>query len=285
MSTKPIPSIFVRFPNGRAKALTFSYDDGMLNDVRLVELFNKYNLKGTFNISTSKYLSEEAAYKENSIWNYMKKSDVTKLFADSAHEVAIHGYSHPFLATLPPAAIAHEILNDRETLEEQFGKVVRGMAYPKGSYDDKVVDVLKACGILYARTINDTEDFDIPTDWLRLPATCHHNNKNLMSLANKFVNMKIREHSQLFYLWGHTYEFYENNNWNVIEEFCEFMSCREDEIWYATNIEIFEYLEAFNRLIFSADLSIVKNPTARKLWFSLGTTPFSIDAGETIRLN
>lgn len=277
-------SVFVRFPEGKSKALTFSYDDGMLNDVRLIDILDRYKLKCTFNISTGKYSSEDYVYRENWIWNYMKKSHVTELFGNSVHEVAVHGYSHVALATLTEDEIKREVLLDRETLEEQFGRVIRGMAYPKGSYDDKVVEVLKECGIAYSRTINDTESFDLPADWLRLPATCHHNNKRLMELAQKFVDMKVDKDAQLFYLWGHTYEFYENDNWNVIEEFCEFMSGRENDMWYATNIEIFEYLDDFNRLIFSFDNSIIKNPTSRKLWFSFEEKLMSIEAGETIKI-
>ena len=278
-------SVFVRFPEGRAKALTFSYDDGMLNDVRLIEIFNKYKFKATFNISTGKYSSEDTVYRENWIWNYMKKSDVTRLFTESEHEIAVHGYSHTALATLTPEEIEREELLDREILEDQFGKIIRVMAYPKGSYDDTVVEVLKTCRIAYSRTINDTLGFDLPTDWLRLPATCHHNNKRLMELAEDFVDMTVCGDAKLFYLWGHTYEFYENDNWNVIEEFCEFMSDRESDIWYATNREIFEYLEDFNSLVFSADRSIIKNPTSRKLWFSVGEKLFSIEAGETIKIS
>ena len=281
---KTIPSIFVRFPEGRAKVLTFSYDDGFLNDIPLVDMLNKHKMKGTFNVSAGKCTAEDRDYKEDSIWNYMKKSDLLKIFANTEHEIALHGFSHPFLATLPPASITHEVLHDREELEELFGRIIRGMAYPKGSYDDQVVEILKNCGVAYARTVKSTEKFDLPSDWLRLPATCHHNNPRLMELAKKFVEMPIRFHSQMFYIWGHTYEFIQNDNWNVIEEFIEYMSGREDEIWYATNIEIFEYIEDFNHLIYSQDLSIIKNPTARKLWFSLDNKLFSIDPGETKKI-
>jgi len=281
---KTIPSIFVRYPEGRSKALTFSYDDGFISDDRLVKLFDEHNLKATFNLSTGKYLSEDKEYREDWIWNYHKKSDATAIYGNTVHEIAVHGYSHPFLATLPPASVAHEVLTDRRSLEEQFGRIIRGMAYPKGSYDDKVVDVLKACGIVYSRVVRSSHKFDLPSDWLRLEPTCHHDDPKLMELAKNFVDKKIRFHSQMFYLWGHTYEFMQNDNWNVIEEFVEFMSGREDEIWYATNIEIYEYLEDFNHLIFSADLTIAKNPTSRKLWFSLDNDLVSIEPGETKKI-
>ena len=277
--------LFMRFPEGRAKALTFSYDDGVEQDIRFIELLNKYGMKGTFNLNSGLYAAEDKIYPAGQVHRRMTEKAITELYADGRHEVAVHSYTHPFLETLTPAVMAHEIIKDREKLETQFGKIVRGMAYPMGTFSDEVVDVLKNCGILYARTTKTTENFDIPTDWLRLPATCHHKNPRLMELAEQFVTQKVNHHPKMFYLWGHTYEFEGLNNWNVIEEFTEYMSGKEDTIWYATNIEIFEYIEDYKRLIYSADGTIVKNPTARKLWFSLNGHIVSLDAGETKRLD
>ena len=277
--------LFMRFPEGRAKALTFSYDDGVEQDIRFVELLNKYNMKGTFNLNGGLYAAEDKVYPEGQVHRRMTERAITELYADGRHEVAVHSYTHPFLETLTPAVMAYEIVKDREKLEEQFGKIIRGMAYPQGTFSDEVVDVLKSCGILYARTTKSTEKFDIPTDWLRLPATCHHNNPRLMELAEKFVTMDAKHHPRLFYLWGHTYEFEGNDNWNVIEEFTEYMSGKEDSIWYATNVEIFEYIEDYKRLIYSVDGTMVKNPTARTLWFALNGKTVSVEAGETKRLD
>ncbi|MBO5938357.1 MAG: polysaccharide deacetylase family protein [Clostridia bacterium] len=271
---------FMRFPEGRKKALTFSYDDGVREDRRLVELLDKYGMKGTFNLNSGIYPTEGGHTR-------MMKDELTELLKDRPHEVATHAFSHPFLGTLPSAMIAYEIIKDREALEEQFGTIVRGHAYPMGSFNDKVIEVLRSCGVAYARTVASTEKFDLPSDWLRLNPTCHHKNPRLMELAQKFAEMQVSYHSKLFYLWGHSYEFNEkhDNNWHVIEEFCEYMGGRGDEIWYATNIEIFEYMEDFDRLIFSADGDIVKNPTARTLWFDFEGQSFSIAAGESFRIS
>ena len=84
---------------------------------------------------------------------------------------------------------------------------------------------------------------------------------------------------------SYTYEFEGNDNWNVIEEFTEYMSGKEDSIWYATNVEIFEYIEDYKRLIYSVDGTMVKNPTARTLWFALNGKTVSVEAGETKRLD
>ena len=40
------------FPGGKFKALTMSYDDGYMEDIRLIEIFNQYGIKGTFNLNS-----------------------------------------------------------------------------------------------------------------------------------------------------------------------------------------------------------------------------------------
>ena len=70
------------------------------------------------------------------------------------------------------------------------------------------------------------------------------------------------------YVWGHSYEFDNNNNWEVIEEFCKFMGGRSD-IWYATNIEIIDYMDAAKRLQFTADNTKVYNPSVQSVWLEV----------------
>ena len=127
---------------------------------------------------------------------------------------------------------------------------------------------------------------DIPTDWLRLPATCHHNDSELMALANTFVETKVSDEKwiqppMLFYLWGHSYEFERNNNWEIIEEFSEYVGNRED-VWYATNGEIYEYVKAFDSLIFGAEGKLIKNPSAIDVYINYYGHLYVVPAGKTI---
>ncbi|MBO5415485.1 MAG: polysaccharide deacetylase family protein [Clostridia bacterium] len=271
-------SLYMRFPGGVSKTLTLSYDDGVRQDIRLMEILDKNGIKCTFNLNSGIYTPEGTVNT-----NRMPRSQITAAYTNSGHEVAVHAYDHPYLEQLPTGSVAYEIIKDRETLEEQFGTIVRGMAYPYGTYSNEVVDTLRLCGIVYARTIISTEKFDMPTDWLRLPTTCHHKNPRLMELAKRFAELRADRAPQMFYLWGHSYEFDNDNNWNVIEEFAEYIGGRED-IWYATNIEIYEYEQAYKQLIFSVDYNTVKNPTAYTLWFAIEKTVYSIAPGETLRL-
>lgn len=263
------------FKDGKKKALTLSYDDGVVQDMRLIDIMNKHSIKGTFNINSG-YLNNS-----NVPTKRMSEEQVCALYKNSGHEVAIHGLCHYMMEKLSENHAVYEIIEDRRRLEKLFGTIIRGCAYPFGTYNDTVVDILKLCGIKYARTVVSTEKFDIPTDWLRLPATCHHNNPRLFELADLFVNKEPGHSPWLFYLWGHSYEFDDNDNWDVIEKFAEKVGNRDD-IWYATNIEIYDYIEAYNSLITSADGSMVYNPTVIDVWMADSGREYCIRSGKTV---
>ena len=276
-------NLYMRFPGWAAKALTLSYDDGVQQDIRLMEILDRHGLKCTFNINSGSIPHEGKVYPEGQIHRRMTASECVALYKNSGHEVAVHGHTHPFLEQLPQSGVVYEVIKDREELEKMFGCIIKGMAYPYGTFSDEVVEALRACGISYSRTTVSTEKFNIPTDWLRMPATCHHNNPRLMELAEKFTAIagEKLQGAKLFYLWGHSYEFDEKNNWDVIEKFAEYMGGRDD-IWYATNIEIYDYIKAYKSLEFSADMSMVHNPTATTLYFRFNGENYSLASGATI---
>lgn len=225
----------ISFPNGTKKALTLSYDDGVIQDQKLVSLMDKYGIKGTFNLNGGLF-SEEGKPRD---WYRLTKAEAVSLFKNSPHEVASHSLTHPYLNKLTYAEAYHEITADRRTLKELFDCPIRGMAYPFGTYNDITVEAVKDAGICYSRTVEEDNSFRLPTDWLRLTATCHHDDPNMMALLDKFLTAPATGTPLLFYLWGHSYEFDENNNWDLIEAFFQKVS-RRDDIWYATNIEIYD---------------------------------------------
>ncbi|MBQ4559648.1 MAG: polysaccharide deacetylase family protein [Tyzzerella sp.] len=268
----------MRFPDGKTKAVTLSYDDGSRHDVRLVNIMTKYGLKGTFNINSGLYASEN----EKDAWRLTKEQCV-ELYNSNGMEVAVHGLTHPFLEQLPATVQKYEVLQDRINLEEEFNSIVRGMAYPFGTFNNQVIETLKECGIVYSRTVESTGKFALPSDWLRMPATCHHNDPRLFELVEEFIKDDEYGNPKLFYLWGHSHEFAKDNNWDVIEKFAECIGNRE-EIWYATNIEVYEYVEAYRNLIMSMDGKRVYNPTGCTVCFENGDTVFCVKPGEIIRI-
>ena len=283
----------MRFPGERVKAVTLSYDDQSEQDIRLVEILNKNGMKATFNLSTGLYSYEGKQFKEGSVCRRMTRKRAVELYKNSGHEVAVHGYSHPYLTQMPSSAVTREVFADRIALEADYETDVRGMAYPFGdySYSEDVAGALRATGIVYSRMTSATRNFRLPSDWLKWNPTCKHTDERLMEYAKKFVADSNNKEPMLFYLWGHSFEFDADGNWDVIEGFCEYMGNRED-VWYATNIEIYDYVQAYQRLVWAADMRRVHNPSAIPVSFQYHTIEdggeikqcYTVGSGETLVL-
>ena len=255
----------ILWPQGKRKALTLSYDDGITQDRRLVEMFNQYNVKATFNLNPGLFGRKGvvSAGKKEVPHIKVDADEIAVLY--EGHEIAAHGQYHECMAGMDIARCVEEILESRKALERIQEKPVTGFAYAFGAYDDVVVQALEASGISYARTIEDTHKFEIPKNFLTWNPTCHHNDEKLFGLTDEFLSdgfyFSLVAPAKLVYVWGHSYEFDQCGNWNHMEEFIGKVSGRED-VWYATNGEIREYVEAYKRLVYSADGKYVYNPTS-----------------------
>ena len=261
-------NIYTCFPGGKHKVLTLSYDDGKSADRPLVAMFNKYGLKGTFHINSGLMDRDP---------DRIPLSEVKELY--KGHEVSCHTYTHPTIERCPISGVVKQVLLDRVLLEDACGYPVRGMSYPNGSYSDEIKKVLPGCGIEYSRIVGNTDDFAMPTDYLEWKSTCHHNH-NLMENARRFADLHKKQYLYMMYVWGHSYEFDLADNWEHMEEFCAFIGGRDD-IWYATNIEIVDYMNAAKNLKFAANGNSVYNPSAMSVWLSVDNKIVEILPGET----
>lgn len=224
------------------KIITFSYDDGVRQDKRLVEILNKYGLKATFNINSELLGTKN---KLNIIDYKGEKICHDKLTVDEArevysgHEVAVHTLTHPQLTYLPNEEILRQVEKDRENLKEIFGYEIIGMAYPCAGYQnsDRVEQVIReSTGVKYARTISNSFSVAPQQNLIRYqPTTFHLDFANNYHMVDEFF---ASDRSGVFYIWGHSYEFDINDTWAEFEKFCEYISNREGVI-YATNADAF----------------------------------------------
>jgi peptidoglycan/xylan/chitin deacetylase (PgdA/CDA1 family) len=258
------------YPEGRKKALTMSYDDGQIYDRRLVEIFNTYGIKGTFHLNAG-VLDQDP---------FVSSREVFALY--SGHEVSAHSFTHPYLTMMPDEMIAYEILEDRRKLEELTGCLVRGMSYPFGAYSERLLRLLPGLGIEYSRIVQSHGGFHIPDDFLTWHPTCHHDD-DLIRRCKEFQNPPPWLQMPLFYVWGHSFEFERNHNWDLIEEFCKTVS-GDDSVWYATNIEIMDYIQAMKALRFSVDRKMVQNPAAIPVWIGVDGEAVKIAPGQCVFL-
>lgn len=116
------------FPKGNKKVFTLSYDDGITQDKRLVEIFNKYNLKATFNLNSGLQSDQGSFVIKDLVIKRIKKEEIFELY--KGHEIAIHGLTHLSLTDVPRELMIEEIIQDRKNHEDIFGYPIRGMAYP-----------------------------------------------------------------------------------------------------------------------------------------------------------
>lgn len=274
----------LRFPGGKRKALTLSYDDGVLQDRRLVELMNRYGVKGTFNINTGLLGRREEMPVNGRMTDISTISleEIPQLY--QSHEVATHCSKHSALTGEGSAPLL-ELLEDRRVLESVVPYLVWGHAYPFGLYNQEVFGLLRAAGIRYARTVHSTHSFSLPENFLEWNPTCHHKDEQLMELLWQFCHEDAPfGQPQLFYLWGHAYEFDANDNWQVMEDFLAYASKHRDLIWMATNREILQYITAYQSLEFTADGSRVYNPTLETIWLEALGRVYEISSGETVKI-
>ena len=257
------------FPGGVHKALTLSYDDGRDHDRRFVDKLNEYGFKGTFHLNSGFFGKD----------GYVRADEIASLY--QGHEVSAHTVDHPFLEQSPIDQVAGTILADRQALEALVGYPVRGMSYPFGTYNDRVVATLPTLGIEYARTTASHGTFGMPDHPLTWHPTCHH--KQMMEHVDDFLAPLRHAKLMLFYVWGHSYEFENDGNWDLIDRFAERTSGRDD-VWYATNAEIIAYKKAMQMLRFSADCKVIHNPSALSVWVSAEGDSVEISAGQMVRL-
>lgn len=279
---------FLRFPEGKAKAVTLSYDDGCVADLHFSDVISKAGLKCTFNLNSNALRKE-----------IITDEQIKSYFLDRGHEIAIHGALHRAPGYQRPIEGIKEVLDCRLELEKRFNRIIRGMAYPdsgirsfeNGTNYEIIKNYLVDLDISYSRSLGaDNDKFRLPDDWHCWVPTAHHKNPKLMEYIDKFVNIDpskgwISGHaSRLFYLWGHSFEFDCDDNWGLLDGICEKLGGHSD-VWYATNIEICNYVQAYNSLVYSADGYMIYNPSLYILWFEIDGELYNIKSGETLYID
>lgn len=291
------PHAFIRFPGGKYKAATFSFDDGSVEDMWLVELLRSHGMKGTFNMNTA-WIPDREDFDFASLpdhvfctkeWCHrMTEEQMRRTFPGSGMELATHGATHAVLNWLDDDAMIHEVMQDRVILEDIMGESVRGHAYAQGSYDRRVTEVLPKAGIVYARTCNFHDDFSLPTNFMEWGPTCGYTNS---AVIDRFIEIQPQSnciwfgdvHAKLIYIFAHSYELPMSNSFDIMEQNAEKLA-KADGIWYCTNMEYYRYTMAFRSLDFTLARNRVHNPSAIPVWIFVNDKVVEIAPGETVSI-
>lgn len=224
----------------KKKAFTLSYDDGVMQDARFIELLNKYGLKATFNLNSGLFGQKRMLEVKGVPVKHHRFRAEDIRYVYEGHEIAAHTVTHAMLPKCTEKEIICQVEDDRIALSELAGYEVVGMAYANGgeNNNDEVARIIKErTNIQYCRTISNTGNFDLQTNLYRFhPSVFHMHMDEMFTLGERFINLQPEE-PQIFYVWGHTYELDAENSWSRFEEFCQMMSGHTD-IFYGTNREI-----------------------------------------------
>ncbi len=226
--------------NGKLKAVTFSFDDGVTQDKQLIEIFDKYGLKCTFNINSELLGKPDSLVRNDVTVAHVKPraEEIKEIYKN--HEVAVHTLTHPNLTTLDDNEVIRQVEIDRKNLTEYVGYEVCGMAYPCGGVnnDDRVAELIKQnTGVKYSRTIRSSFNFDMQDNLYRFnPSVYILETDKMWEMAEQFIKLETDE-PKIFYIWGHAYEFDIDNSWQKFDDFCKLISGKED-IFYGTNTEV-----------------------------------------------
>lgn len=261
------------FKDGKSKALIMSYDDGNIEgDKHLIDIFNQNGIKGTFHLCGQNYV-KGGKYAD-------KVDEIREMY--SGHEIAMHTYSHPQLQLLPRAEVMYQIQRDKEVLEELAGYPVRGLAYPCGTYNEQVVELLEALDVKYARAGATTQKFKLPERFTVWNPTMSHAHGILEKLDEMLAN-QWRELMVLF-VWGHSWAYLGENpkcSWETMETFCQKAGENSDKIWFATCSELYDYCTALSRIEISANRKMFVNPSAISVWLCVDGEPVELKPGVT----
>lgn len=266
------------YPMGKTKAFNITYDDGVLQDVRFVELLNRYGLKGTFNLN-SRLMEEEFA------WTHPNGMEVRRLSGEvvkglyEGHEIASHTLTHPYMNELTEEELLRQLGEDRKNLERHFGREVKGFAVPFSYYSDRIAWCAESCGFEYARKSDFSLSYKPCTDWYHWMTGVYHIMPDLVPFVTGFL-LTDRELA-VCQIVGHSYDLDAEQLWDTMEKICAAVSGRE-EIWPCTNLELVRYLKAMECC--TIEDGRICNHSDTELWFEIDGKKVPISPGEAVNI-
>lgn len=243
------------------KYFTLSFDDGLEQDKRVIQLMRQYGLKGTFNLNaglfgtrgevkglgTFSFQDCPEGVKHKWPFSYVQHNrippdEVCQVY--EGMEIATHGFRHEPLGAVSEDEMRASVDADKAALEKIFGTTVVGHAYAQGSTSPAVQAYLKAQGYQYARVVFPSGGFAFPENPMNFRPSSSLILKNAMKLVERFKCEEPGEKDLLLFLWAHSYEMdYEKGNasWYALERLFESIAGRND-IVYCTNSEAFAHI-------------------------------------------
>lgn len=264
------------YPGGKSRAFNISYDDGVIQDIRFLELLNRYGLKGTFNLNYGLMHQQFTWVHECGMTvRRLQEEEIRGIY--EGHEIASHSYSHPYFDNMCEADILKELGADKFFLERLTGREVAGYATPFYYYSDLMADCVRYCGFEYARISEESNDYSIPSDFYRWRGSKFHWDDDLEAFVDGFLSTE--QELALCQLVGHSYDLDVMDLWDTMERTCHKVGI-DPNVWPATHIEIVRYLKAMDKLRITE--REIRNESNTILWIELDRNIMKLNPSNVI---
>ena len=229
------------------KYFTLGLDDGITQDARIIEILKKYNAYcATFFINTGLFgkdwtsMVSQQEGKQVSHLRYTEAELKTGIY--KGFDLECHGYSHASLDNFDtrPEHLKKQILPDVSKIAEISGYKPVGLAYPVGPYTIDTIDNLLAnTDIRFARTTTTTNSFKLPSNFMKWHPTAAIVDRNILDVAQRFLDTEPTDSDMLFYVWGHGYNLDSSDYWDEFEALIK-MLAEDGNVVFVTNAEFYQ---------------------------------------------
>lgn len=194
-----------------------SFDDGTVEDLRVADLLNKYEIPAIFYFPVYPEVVNERHGRKS--LNNEQRHEVANLF-----EIGSHTLTHPLLTRVATSLAAHEIEVSRKLLQEEFGQDINSFCYPRGYSNPELQMMVKLAGYTSARStlvghIHESENpYFIQTT---VHVACNrkeYGGMQWLDYAKKMLDEAIKTPGSIYYLFGHSWEINQNEGWHDFED-------------------------------------------------------------------
>lgn len=199
------------------KYFILSIDDGTIYDHKVIEILNRYNIKGTFNLNSG--LEDFLWFNEGRPVQRLKLLENIDLYKN--HEVASHSLTHPHLTGCNDDHVGYEVGVDKENLERIFGYPISSFAFPFEDFDERTINRIKMIDGFKAIRVSEIDtSFRFPIDPFHIKIT----SLDIVDALNKFDEFINDDNAELFVFVSHGYDFEFNNTYDALEKLCKKVS-------------------------------------------------------------
>ena len=193
-----------------------SWDDGDKRDMRIADLLKERGFDGVFFISNKT--------------NELTENQIKHLH-NIGFQIGGHTVSHTSdLKDLSHDKIKWEVQKNKDWLEAIIGNDIKSFCYPEGTYDKRLINIVRECGFTGARTtdvlqtdsIRPSNRFEIGTTIHAYPNRSEYDGRNWLDIAKEKFD-EAQKKDGYYHLWGRSWQVEKFDCWQQLKELLNYI--------------------------------------------------------------